>query len=969
MKMKRVLAGGLLLLASSLAYAVDSSGISYRIEGCNNDGSIVLPNGSGNFVCPDTAYTTGNLGKNWNELDLVPHRATLTAGNSAPASQSFDFAVAADNCKSFNAGTTLECANGVNGFPGYDFVSALTLNKAKSTNNGVGCSVSSDPMVPEVPGEGGTAVSIFVQAHATQNRNTVCVYDYYERLAVGASLYSGSSLHSDLLNPSGEKDVPLPVNNILPQGLRKDMSAVANASVSWDITKNSDSSVANFGDVCSPDLPGSIPATIHVVWTKVSTTSTGLIAIAHVYADNPSSRSIDVEVTDDIYKGTDQTTLLHETTGGSVTVPAHTELLVLTDAVTLLPGSGNVGDFLNDIAVASYTDPVTGFPIQGTTTAVAQAQIGTGTVADSTANVTDTESILDALNALSFSVPAPSVGSFLNYVAGTHTVGPVNWAATVTDSGSITFNKSVYLSGPIVTSGVLSDIAHLTTNDQSLSSAPVSINISSTATVNLVVSKTIPANYLQQPGDVLHVVIDVAGNGGYNATVPFDFVFGGPLTLFQPLNNLTPQLFVVHEVAQQFCDTANGCTSNTLLTPAIDPLTVDLSIPANGDMTGHCNGNASLVNIFRPQGVRVQAQKITSPASNTSWLLNIAGPTACDQLTVLAGATFSKFQKNGSDCLLGDGHYIVSEVQQSGYVQTDIPQTCEFDVDNIFNDGHIYSCTFHNRQLARASLFKTKSGVPDLSATDDFIFQLRSGADATHVGTILATFDANLADGFGGQIGGLLMPGSHYQLCEVVQPGWLSNIGTIVPNAFMPPDGVPVNPNVDNSILCVDFVLGDGENRTFNIDNTPPPGGRALTIGFWKNWSSCTGGHQKPTLDITLALPPAGVQLDGFTLTGPCSTVVNLLNKSTGTTGKKMASDPLFNLVAQLIAAELNVKAGAGICPKAALAIQQANALLTKYSFTVDGYKTKLSTADATLANNLATELDNYNNDRPSGCQ
>jgi len=69
------------------------------------------------------------------------------------------------------------------------------------------------------------------------------------------------------------------------------------------------------------------------------------------------------------------------------------------------------------------------------------------------------------------------------------------------------------------------------------------------------------------------------------------------------------------------------------------------------------------------------------------------------------------------------------------------------------------------------------------------------------------------------------------------------------------------------------------------------------------------------------------------------------------------------------VAAELNVAAGAGICGKAATAIVQANALLVAYHFNGDTYSpTKLSKADATLANNLATELDLYNNDNPNAC-
>src|SRR5207302_11268619 len=85
----------------------------------------------------------------------------------------------------------------------------------------------------------------------------------------------------------------------------------------------------------------------------------------------------------------------------------------------------------------------------------------------------------------------------------------------------------------------------------------------------------------------------------------------------------------------------------------------------------------------------------------------------------------------------------------------------------------------------------------------------------------------------------LLVPGSTYQLCEIVMPGWSTNLGTFVPDSFYPPDGTVANPNVDNSILCANFTVAAGETKTFNVDNSPPPGGRALTIGFWKNWASC----------------------------------------------------------------------------------------------------------------------------------
>lgn len=71
----------------------DPDSVAFTLEGCRNDGTITLPIG-GVFVCPDGAYTSGNLGKGWAELDLVPYRLTAKAGNSAPADQTFTIAYA-----------------------------------------------------------------------------------------------------------------------------------------------------------------------------------------------------------------------------------------------------------------------------------------------------------------------------------------------------------------------------------------------------------------------------------------------------------------------------------------------------------------------------------------------------------------------------------------------------------------------------------------------------------------------------------------------------------------------------------------------------------------------------------------------------------------------------------------------------------------------------------------------------------
>jgi hypothetical protein len=196
-------------------------------------------------------------------------------------------------------------------------------------------------------------------------------------------------------------------------------------------------------------------------------------------------------------------------------------------------------------------------------------------------------------------------------------------------------------------------------------------------------------------------------------------------------------------------------------------------------------------------------------------------------------------------------------------------------------------------------------------------------------------------------------------------PGWMTTLG--------PPFYVVYNPSGDNSTLCANFTVNPAEAKPIAVDNQPPPGGLARTIGFWKNWASCASsrGNQRPVLDQTLAgAEPAGVTIGTLTLHGSTSTpntapdclkAVRLLDKSTINTGKKMASDPAFNLAAQLLAAELNIKAGALICPSAISAVNDAQTLLAAVHFNGISHA-KLSSAEATQANGLATALDRYNN-------
>ena len=43
--------------------AIQPDHVAFALEGCRNNGGITLPNGSGDFICPDAAYVSGYVGK------------------------------------------------------------------------------------------------------------------------------------------------------------------------------------------------------------------------------------------------------------------------------------------------------------------------------------------------------------------------------------------------------------------------------------------------------------------------------------------------------------------------------------------------------------------------------------------------------------------------------------------------------------------------------------------------------------------------------------------------------------------------------------------------------------------------------------------------------------------------------------------------------------------------------------------
>src|SRR5262245_26709083 len=669
-----VLPGVLMATATSATATADPDGVNFTHEGCRNDGSITLPNSGGKFVCPDSAYTTGNLGKGWNELDLVPFRLTTDAGNSAPATQTYAMAIALD---AFDAG-----------HPGYDVISSPVLNTALSDTSCTALTSSGQQTLS--PGVGGIDKSLCRTLTITQAKNTTCVYDWYGRLALGSHLFPGSSLHANLLNQdlktagSGAKDVSIPVKEISPPELTKDMSASQAQDNVWNITKSPTPAHLDFANTCAPG-GGALhqPVSITVTWKKVTALS-GITVITHVYAKNPAARTITTNVTDVIY---DANNAVLDTASASKDVPANTKELVLTH-MTSVPAGTPVP--LHDVATGTYTDKATGVDIPGTTTATAEAS-PTITTTNGTASITDSESITGT--GLSFSVDSTSgaSGTFTGYTLGSHTTGPVSWTSDVqSGDGSVTFNKTVYVDQPRQTTGSLKDTATATGSDGLEASATGSVDITTSAQVSLAVNKTIP-DVLQtgQTQDFGFQVKDSSNTVVANPSISFG---AGDTNQSTTVSALQPGSYTVSE------NPAAGWNPQ-------QPQSVSITLPT-------CSGSVTFHNTV--PSAHAKAVKVTNPDGFTAgWDMTLTGPgtsSGGEKVTTGANGTAS-FTTD-----LQEGHYTITETPQAGWDQTGTSGDCDFTVDYPADGGKVFTCTITNAYHPHIKL--TKAG-PGLSKVGD----------------------------------------------------------------------------------------------------------------------------------------------------------------------------------------------------------------------------------------------------------
>jgi hypothetical protein len=373
---------------------------------------------------------------------------------------------------------------------------------------------------------------------------------------------------------------------------------------------------------------------------------------------------------------------------------------------------------------------------------------------------------------------------------------------------------------------------------------------------------------------------------------------------------------------------------------------------------------------------------------------------------------------------LNAGSYTASEsFTIAGYTAGDWGGDCAANGLVTLSVGDDKTCTITNSDVpGYVSLIKTLDGNELVGGEGPFNFTL------TGPGAVNATGTAPPSPvDFGNPALYSIELGEYqYRLCETgINAAWTTEWYAVdgtteTPIPFVP--GVssdPINPTTgysrvfdpnyspstgnSNDVRCIDFVAYSGVTRVFKINNVTPPGGDQRTIGYWKNWNSCTGGGQlrnaleagaTPSERITAgkallndALQSPGIDVGLLTLaTGPdvvdqygdpiCDAdtqiAVYLLDKrdAFNSRHKKMAGDSAYGLAAQYIAAKANYAVNAGQCPAATTAINDAQTLLAGIEFDGTGtyFKVKgnkiadINGYTSSMANALAGILDDYNN-------
>lgn len=850
---------------ASVAFVEPPNTLQFTLEGCRNDGSPLitpggtLPNTDGNFTCQDvnslggndTPYTSGNLGKGWHELDLVPHRL-ITKNNQNGTNAQYNVLIAADNA--------------LNSVEGYDQIFDVQIITSPSDSLNVfsdpSCSLIVGPQLIDQTGTvtGGIDDVIYRELTISQNANTTCVIEWASRLAIGASQFSGSSLQAYMFESEdftkGKRTVPIPVKDIVAASLRKDMTATQGGGDIWNVTKQASPTAVNLGDTCDTSVTNEQDVEIRVEWSVIPSTAGEVLVVTNIYATNPAAREITINVTDTISGNIGAGIVpLDIASSGDIPLQPNQEENVLTHTFSADAG---VTD-LSDTVVATYSDPASSglapLPITGQTSASFDldtdgAGIQPGSQDNTTAVITDTETITG--NGLSYAALGMAAGS----ANGDFTLDGVAYTlATLLDqndenllwtsdlqsaANSVVFNKRVSVPAATATSGVLSDWALLTASDGATASSgssqsPVNISIVSTALIDLTVSVEIP---VLGPSETLACEVEVKNSSNVvvdTLTYMFDDINN---VLSIDASDLIPDVYML---------SVSTCGTLIVDGPAIQ--TADLTLPVQPTIDD-CSDTASFV-LIEPEvdaPVLVSVNKVTLPAGlENDWLMTLAGSPLIGSVELTTAdsnaSAFELFQDNAGPLKLAPGEYTIAETLKPGWEQ--ISSTgCEFTVTEN-HTGTTQACSFTNRQLGTIIIHK----VTEPSGGEGFGF--------THnIGDAGTAFTLNDADNqtF------MNVPAGSYTVTED-NPAPTYSLSNLVCTEGSQNSSVDVN----NRRVNIELDPGETVECTFTNSEKGMVEVFKLTKGYETNdvWDFTLTG---PGVNVSASTPPTRLDFGGVKL-------------------------------------------------------------------------------------------------------
>jgi hypothetical protein len=660
------------LAINTVAVSASASGVSFTIAGC--DGGASLVSTSAPYVCPDADYMRGNL-VGWQELDLLPVRITATTSANAPSTQTYTVApVAAFLDK---------------GVPGFDYMSVPTLNAKLSSK-----SCSAPVVVPSTgagappfsPGLNNADESLYRLMTVTQAAGTTCVYDYYLRVALGASAYPGSSLHVDLATATlsgttvtdltsipGVKTVQLDVEPTKAPSLGASIAADQGAGYIWTVSKGAVPDPLGISNTCDPkSRTGSVDVTVS--WQRIPTVEGGISVVAQIFANNPTHRALTVSASAQLHDASNAPVGAQYNTG-SVAVPASSSNYLIGTVSGVFP-AGSSTAYSVDVFGGAFGDPITGMPV-GNQSLTASSSAPVTTVVDganATAIVTDTNGISGA--GLSYSIDSVTLngGSLGSYVLGTPTTGSVTWTSpTLSGSGSAVLHETVTASGPTTVTGSLDDAATVTGAGGVTAGINLQIPVQNSALFQLTIADTIPA--ILQGGETASFDFTVTDSHGNSTPATISFA-AGQTSGTAILSDLAAGTYTVHQ--------------NPVAGWATQPdQTFTAAVPT-------CSNTVAFSNTVVPATTSVQ--KITVPAgSESGWSFTLSGPGAPEggEKVTTTGTGAVAFAT-----VLQEGAYTITESSsRSGWSQT-ASSGCSFTVDYPADAGHAFPCIVTNTQAA-----------------------------------------------------------------------------------------------------------------------------------------------------------------------------------------------------------------------------------------------------------------------------